>query len=384
MKELFYVDRIESGIAVLSDDAGDNVTVSIGLLPAGTREGCVLVRENGLWRLDGFVARKIKTELLNRQSRLLNKGAVSMIKNIPDGQYPTMLTTYNDDGSVDFDALGRLLGWYSDRGVTGLFAICQSSEIFFLSFEERLAILRYVMEHKPAGMPIVASGNVEDDLDRQIEEARAFISTGIDAYVFISNRLAKEDDSDDVLLSNLKYVTDRLPDTAFGFYECPHPYKRVLSPYVIKHIASWGNFKFIKDTCSDLGLIKEKLDAAQGTGLKIFNANCATLLDSMKLGCAGFSGIMSNFMPELFTELLRVWKTDDERARMIQDYVGFASLAEGCHYNVNAKYYINLTGTPVGLTSRSTDKNKFPSADRVITEEMFRSTERFKKLLFQS
>ena len=31
------------------------------------------------------------------------------------------------------------------------------------------------------------------------EEAKAFIETGIDAYVFISNRFAKQDESDEVL-----------------------------------------------------------------------------------------------------------------------------------------------------------------------------------------
>ena len=47
------------------------------------------------------------------------------------------------------------------------------------------------MAHKPADLPIVASGHTSDDLDRQIYEANAFINEGIDSYVFIANRFAK-------------------------------------------------------------------------------------------------------------------------------------------------------------------------------------------------
>ena len=38
------------------------------------------------------------------------------------------------------------------------------------------------------------------------------------------------------------------------------------------------------------------MEAVRGSQLKIFNANSATLLDSMKFGISGFSGVMANFI----------------------------------------------------------------------------------------
>ena len=64
-----------------------------------------------------------------------------MLKTIPDGVYPTMVTPYTEDNKIDYVALKQLIDWYAERSVAGLFAICQSSEIFFLSFEEKLEIL---------------------------------------------------------------------------------------------------------------------------------------------------------------------------------------------------------------------------------------------------
>lgn len=284
-----------------------------------------------------------------------------MIKTIPDGVYPTMITPYTTDNKIDYNAVEQLLHWYKERGVDGIFAICQSSEIFFLSFEERLELLKFIMSHKPDGMTIIASGHTADELDTQIYEANKFIECGIDAYVFIANRFAKADESDDVLLKNMEYVANGLPEIGLGVYECPYPYKRVLTPYVLKKMAETGKYQFLKDTCCNIDLIKEKLEAVKGSELKIYNANSATLLDSLKLGCAGFSGVMANFHPELYSELCKIYKTEPAKAEKIQNFVGFFSVAECQCYPINAKYYLSLEGLDINIDSRARNKSEFPS-----------------------
>ena len=41
--------------------------------------------------------------------------------------FATMVTPYRSDGSVDLDVAERIEQWYYDRGLTGVFAVCQSS-----------------------------------------------------------------------------------------------------------------------------------------------------------------------------------------------------------------------------------------------------------------
>lgn len=302
-----------------------------------------------------------------------------MIKNISGGVFPTMLTPYTEDNRIDYNAVEQLLNWYKNKGVDGIFAICQSSEIFFLSFEERLELLKFIMAHKPAGLDIVASGHTADDMDRQIYEANKFIETGIDAYVFISNRFAGPDDSDDVLLENMEKTADALPEIALGVYECPYPYKRLLSPYVLKKMAGSGRYQFLKDTCCNTAMIKEKLDAVKGSGLKIFNANAATLSESLKLGCAGYSGVMANFHPEIYSMLCENIDKDPEKAERIQNFVGFASVAECQCYPVNAKYYLSLEGLDIRTDCRSRNKAEFSLSRELEIKQMHALTEDFKK-----
>ena len=302
------------------------------------------------------------------------------MKKINTGVYPTMVTPFTDDNKIDYNGVKELLNWYAEKGTDGIFAICQSSEIFFLSFEERLELLKFIMANKPEGMSIVASGHIADDLDVQIEEAKAFIETGIDAYVFISNRFAKEDESDDILLKNMEYVANALPDVPLGVYECPYPYKRELTPYVMKKMAESGRYMFIKDTCCDLNKIQAKLDAIKGSDIMIFNANGATIAESIRMGCAGYSGVMANFHPELYSQLIEAIKVgDEEKAKFLENMVGFFSLTECQCYPVSAKYYISLDGVNIGIMTRTRKPEDLFGSRKLEIEQMHAFTQEIKK-----
>ncbi len=302
------------------------------------------------------------------------------MKNINNGVYPTMVTPFTDDNKIDYNGVKKIIDWYAEKGVDGIFAICQSSEIFFLSFEERLELLKFVMANKPEGMSIVASGHTSDDLEVQIKEAKAFIETGIDAYVFISNRFASAEESDDVLFERMEYVANALPEVAFGVYECPYPYKRELTPYLLKKMAESGKYTFIKDTCCNLGKIKDKLEAIKGSPIKLYNANSATLLESLKLGCHGFSGVMANFHPDLYSALIKANNDgDNEKAELIQNIVGFFSVAECQCYPINAKYYMGLDGLDITHNARVRSVSEFTETRRLEIEQMYALTKKLQK-----
>ena len=178
----------------------------------------------------------------------------------PNGVYPVMLTPFTEDNKVDYKSLGRLVDWYIEKGVAGLFADCQSSEMFFLSLEERVEIGRFVKQHAAGRVPVVTSGHISDTLEDQARELTAIAETGADAVILLTNRLAKENESDEIWLNNLKKLLDMLPkDVPLGFYECPYPYKRIISPELLKWCADTGRFYFIKDTSCDIENMKAKL-----------------------------------------------------------------------------------------------------------------------------
>ncbi len=279
-----------------------------------------------------------------------------MGKKIVNGVYPTMLTPFKEDLTIDYEALERLIEWYIGRGIDGLFAVCQSSAMFELSRKERKDLCARTVEISGGRYPVMASGHVSDILEEQARDLNDMAEAGADALVLVSNRLAAPWESDEIWLGNLEKLMKMLPgDIPLGFYECPYPYKRLLSDQVISELIKMGRFEFVKDTCCSPTMIARRARLAGGTGLKLFNANGATLLYSLREGYAGYSGIMTNFHADLYHRLCSDWKGMGERADELQDYLGSASTIECQFYPANARYSLMKEGVMTNLICRRQD-----------------------------
>lgn len=305
-----------------------------------------------------------------------------MTKEFPNGVYPVMLTPFTENNEVDYEALGKLIDWYIEKGVNGLFADCQSSEMFFLSLEERVKIGEFVKKHADGRVPVVTSGHISDSLEDQAKELTAIAGTGADAVILLTNRLAKENESDEVWLENLKKLLEMIPkDVPLGFYECPYPYKRIISPELLKWCADTGRFYFIKDTSCDIENMKAKLEVIKGTNLKLFNANTSTLLETLELGASGYSGVMANFHPELYVKLCNIYKENPSKARKIADFLTVASLIERQVYPVNTKFYQKSIGNFNSIMTRTRDIKELNATGILEIQQFIRFNEEFEKTL---
>ncbi len=142
----------------------------------------------------------------------------------------------------------------------------------FLSLEERVEIGRFVKERAAGRVPVVTSGHISF-VGGAGTGAERHRGDGADALILLTNRLAREEESDEIWLENLKKLLEMLPkDIPLGFYECPYPYKRIISPKLLEWCVASKRFYFIKDTSCDIENIKEKLAVVKGSDLKLFNA----------------------------------------------------------------------------------------------------------------
>jgi 4-hydroxy-tetrahydrodipicolinate synthase len=304
-----------------------------------------------------------------------------MVFSLKDGVWPTMLTLFSEDNQIDYTAMERLIEWYRSNGVAGLFAVCQSSEMFYLSLEERVELARFVKQKAGSEMQVIASGHISNSIEDQILEIKQIADTGIDAFVLLSNRLAAADEFEEIVKKNVKIILNEIPSVNFGIYECPYPYKRLLSLDLLKWLAETGRFFFLKDTSCDLHSIKKRLHAVSGTNLKIFNANSATLLESCTLGVSGFSGVMANFHPNIYTWLINNWQDCPEAALKVQAFLGMAAMYELQQYPVNAKYYLQLEGVNDSLSCRSKNQLEFKDLQKIEVEQLRIMTHKFSEII---
>ncbi|MCB8878036.1 dihydrodipicolinate synthase family protein [Acidisoma silvae] len=300
-----------------------------------------------------------------------------------DGIIAVMLTPFHDDGGIDYGSLSRLIDWYIANGVDVLFAVCQSSEMFFLSLEERVALSRFVVDQARGRVAVISSGHVSDSREDQLTELTAMAATGPDAVVLITNRLDPRNLGETAFRSNLDWLLARLPaDMPLGLYECPAPYRRLLADSELAVCAASGRFAILKDVCCDLARIERRLQIVSGSPLTIVNANGTIALEAMKLGSRGYSGVFTNIHPDLYAWMYRSWRSQPDLAEALSASLSVASVSELMGYPALAKLYLQKLGVLDSIRCRSIDydiRERFwwggePILDKIgIMSERFRS-----------
>ncbi len=301
-----------------------------------------------------------------------------MIKN---GIYPTMITPYKN-GKIDYAGVEKLVDFYRESGCNGIFAVCQSSEMNFLSLSERVELAKRVVEFADGKMDVVASGHCAFSLEAQAEEINAISETGIDAFVLVSNKLDIHNEGDEVFLANMEKLLGMItPDIPLGIYECPMPYKRLLTEKILDYFIKTKRFAFIKDTCCNPDMLAERLRQLEGSGIKLYNANLQTLLFSMQNGAAGYSGIMANFYPALLAWLTENFEKEPEKAEMLSDFLSMTAFTESPAYPCTAKYYLGKKGFDMSAYSRSSAESNLTSYQKLVMDQLYRAENNIKELL---
>ena len=302
-----------------------------------------------------------------------------------------MITPYTKNGEVDYETAKKYVDFYFENGLDGIFAVCQSSEIFFLSLEERVKLNRLVYTRakeleKQSGksFTVVSSGHISDTPEAQAEELNAIWKSGTDALILITNRLDIHNEGDDVWIENCKKLLSMLPDDVkLGLYECPYPYKRLVTPKILDFCLSTDKFYYMKDTCCDAAVIKERVKQLAGSSFKLLNANCQTLLQTMRDGADGYCGIMCNFHPRLYAWLGANFEKEPEKAELLQSFIGTFGFTEvGLPYPLTAKYHMTLCGIPTENIARNRKSEEMTVYARDCMQQMKTATDHLEQMFF--
>lgn len=274
---------------------------------------------------------------------------------MPKKFVPVMLTPFTPQADIDYDVLEKLVDFYLASGVKGLFANCLSSEMYSLNEEERISLTKAIVDQVDGRVPVVATGSFGLTIEDKAEFTKKIYDTGIDAVVLITSHYAKVEESDDILLRNFEKMISLTADIPLGLYECPVPYKRVLSAKMLKTLVDTNRMSYHKDTCCDEKLVNEKLLAVKGSKLQFFDAHTPNAVSSMQAGADGMSAIAGNFYPEVMC-----WLCDNvdnpekqEEVKWLQAELRKADIPVHTAYPMSAKFFLQLRGLPIHSISRS-------------------------------
>lgn len=269
-----------------------------------------------------------------------------------------MITPFDLKAQVDLGVVSQLIDFYLAAGVKGFFANCLSSEMYSISESERLELTKHIVRYVDGRVPVVATGSFGLTIEDKAEFTKRIYNTGVNAVILITGHYANVDDDDSILMKNFEKMfrlTDNIP---LGTYECPAPYKRILSPEVFKSLVDANRLIYHKDTSILPEKIKAKLDivkAAKSKRFEFYDAHSPNAMTSLREGAKGMSSIAGNFYPEIL-----VWMcdnaTDPSKAadvEWLQSEIARVDPLVHIAYPMSAKYFLRKRGLPIRTISRA-------------------------------
>ncbi len=254
------------------------------------------------------------------------------------GLWPVMLTPFTQNNAIDYTALDALIEWYIENDSAGLFAICQSSEMDYLTTTEKKNLLEHILQRVDNRIAVVAAGLPMDDS----EDYAAFCQDiGVAALVIVPNRLVEENQDETACWDALQVLLDKIGDIDLGLYECPQPYHRTLSPAFVERCAHTNRFVFMKETSCNRNVLKQKIIACENTRLQIYPAHGPSVLFGLENGASGCSNIAANVVPNLYAQLCQ------DPNQGLQDFLSLIDPLIRTAYPESAKRWLQCHGLPI-------------------------------------
>jgi 4-hydroxy-tetrahydrodipicolinate synthase len=277
------------------------------------------------------------------------------MENSQKGFIPVMLTPFKDNGSIDYDVLTQLTEVYLEAGAKGLFANCLSSEMFELSDEERIQSIKHVLKVADGRVPVVATGTFGGAISDQADFVKKVYDTGVQSVICITGLLADEQDADEVFDERVHQLFNLTPGVPLGFYECPVPYKRLISPRQLHDFVKTGRVIYHKDTCLDLEQIKQKIALTKDyPSFGLYDAYMVHAVESLKAGSKGLSCIQGNYFPELIVWLCDNYNNDSlkEEVNRVQNFLIENMDVMHDVYPIVSKYFLQKRGLNISTYTR--------------------------------
>jgi 4-hydroxy-tetrahydrodipicolinate synthase len=219
---------------------------------------------------------------------------------------------------------------------------------------ERVKLAERVVKRAAGRVPVIASAVAGSAPGEQADAVKAIADTGVSAVVLLPCLIAGDNENDTVWRGRVEQILTQTGEIPLGFYECPRPYKRGVSPADLAWAADSGRLLFHKDTCHNLDLMKQKLSAISGKNLKFFNTQMGTLIDTLEAGGHGFSSYAANLYPELVQWVSLNFAKDRATALKIQQILAIAEHSINSKYPASAKYFVSQNaGVDIATTCRS-------------------------------
>ena len=268
-----------------------------------------------------------------------------MKKTIFTGAGVAIATPFNEDGSVNYEELGRLIDFNIDNGTDAIIICGTTGESATMTDEEHVECIKYAVERTAKRGPVIA-GTGSNDTKYAIHLSQEAEQLGADALLLVTPYYNKTSQAG--LIAHYKMIAESV-SLPIIVYSVASRTGVNITPETCVELAKIPNIVAIKEASGNISQIAQ-IAALCGDDLDIYSGNDDQILPIMALGAKGVISVLSNVMPFETHEIATLCLENDytqAREKMFR----VQQLAKDLFCDVNpipVKYALNVMGFKAG------------------------------------
>jgi len=215
------------------------------------------------------------------------------------GSIPALITPMQDNGSVDYAALRKLIDWHVAEGTDALVIVGTSGESPTVNIEEHREILRVSVEQAAKRIPIIA-GCGANSTSEAIELAKYAEAIGADAQLQVVPYYNKP--TQEGLYQHFKAIAEATPKLPVVLYNVPGRTVADLQHDTVVRLAKVPGIIGIKEATGNLERA-QWLIRDLPKSFAVFSGDDPTAVAMILMGGAGNISVTANIAPRKMHEL---------------------------------------------------------------------------------
>lgn len=211
-----------------------------------------------------------------------------------------LITPFKADGSVDYDAYGRIIDWQIASGIDAIVSCGTSGENPTLSDSEHQEVLRFAVERTNHRVPMIA-GTGSNDTRHAIEMTKYACSIGADAVLVVTPYYNKA--TQNGLVQSFNAIADASTVPVI-LYNVPSRTGCGIQPATYAKLAEHPRIQAIKEANGNISSIVETISLIKGK-LDLYSGNDDQIVPIMAMGGLGCISVLSNVMPKETCEIAK-------------------------------------------------------------------------------
>lgn len=222
------------------------------------------------------------------------------------GSIVAMVTPMTADGSLDFEALARLVEFHLANGTDAILAVGTTGESATLDTEEHCTVIRRVVELVKGRVPVIA-GTGANATSEAVHLTRCAMEAGADACLLVTPYYNKP--TQEGLYRHYKLIADSVAVPQI-LYNVPGRTACDMKPETVERLADIPNIVGIKEASGSLERIDQLL-ACCGDRMDIFSGDDAIGAQAVLRGAKGIISVTANVAPQAMHAMCEAALTGD-------------------------------------------------------------------------